>query len=340
MSSLVAHRSKHKGSTYVCNSCIHPFSDPTTPETYIPFCLQHPPQQVQYPDLDDCKLKFTNVKKQQPVSFFLIVDFESFLTPTDDDDDTRHTKIINEHNVSGFFCHRVTQLDQYRTRPTVYSGEDVMSNFYEHVTNESRETGKIMATNVPMEPLTPQQQSRYTNATVCDNSKQPFTHRNWKVRHHDHLTGQFLFPCCNNCNLQLKSTRTHRGSNQYFLPIIFYNLKNYDAHFIIKNFENLYVEKQSKHGKINYEDIKVIPLNFITFQIDNLRFLDSYQFLSTSLEKLVSLLLKSGKENFGETTKYLGNHDLVFAKGVYPYAYMTDRSKFDETRLPFPPVPP
>ena len=97
------------------------------------------------------------------------------------------------------------------------------------------------------------------------------------------------------------------------------------------------MEKHGKDNKINYEDIKVVPLNsekFITFQIGNLRFLDSYQFLSTSLEELVSLLLKSGKENFVETVKYLGDHDLVFAKGVYPYAYMTDRSKFDETRLP------
>jgi len=294
---------------------------------------------IQYPDPDDCTLKFANEKKQHPVSFFLIADFESFLTPTDNDDDeqdTRHTKIISEHNVSGFCCHRVTQLDQYRTPPTLYSGEDVMSKFHEHVTNDSKEIGKIMASNLSMEPLTPQQQSQYTNATVCGNCKQPFTHRNWKVRHHDHLTGKFLFPCCNDCNLQLKSTRTHRGSDQFFLPVIFHNLKNYDSHFIMKNFEK-YVEKQSKDGKIKYDDIKVIPLNsekFITFQIGNLRFLDSYQFLSTSLEDLVSLLLKSGKQKFVETIKYLGDHDLVFAKGVYPYAYMTDRSKFDETRLP------
>ena len=83
------------------------------------------------------------------------------------------------------------------------------------------------------------------------------------------------------------------------------------------------METHGKNNKINYEDSKVIPLNsekFIMFQIGNLRFLDSYQFLSTSLEELVSLLLKSGKENFVETIKYLGDHDLVFAKGVYPYA--------------------
>ena len=193
-----------------------------------------------------------------------------------------------------------------------------MTKFYEHVTSESTEIGKIMATNLPMQPLTPQQKSHYTNTTICHNCKQPFDHSNWKVRHHDHLTGQFLFPCCNNCNLQLKSTRTHCGSDQFFLPVIFHNLKNYDSHYIIKNFEKKYVEKHGKDNKINYEDIKVIPLNsekFITFQIGNLRFLDSYQFLATSLEELVSLLLKSGKENFVETIKYFGLHDLVFAKG-------------------------
>jgi len=54
----------------------------------------------------------------------------------------------------------------------------------------------------------------------------------------------------------------------------------------------------------------------------------------TSLENLVSLLLKSGREKFVNTTKYLGNEDLIFAKGVYPYTYMTSREKFDETKLP------
>ena len=97
------------------------------------------------------------------------------------------------------------------------------------------------------------------------------------------------------------------------------------------------MEKHDKDNKITYEDIKVIPLNsekFITFEIGNLRFLDSYQFLSTSLEELVSLLLKSGKQNFVETKKYMGEHDLVFAKGIYPYSYMISPKEFEERELP------
>jgi len=31
---------------------------------------------------------------------------------------------------------------------------------------------------------------------------------------------------------------------------------------------------------------------------------------------------------------YLGDHDLVFAKGVFPYSYFTDSTKFDDTCLP------
>jgi len=48
----------------------------------------------------------------------------------------------------------------------------------------------------------------------------------------------------------------------------------------------------------------------------------------------LSLLLKDSKERFRHTTKYLGSDDIVFSKGVYPYSYMTDRRRFDETELP------
>ena len=48
----------------------------------------------------------------------------------------------------------------------------------------------------------------------------------------------------------------------------------------------------------------------------------------------MSLLLKSGREKFAHTIKHLRNHNLIFAKGVYPYSYMTGTEKFGETQLP------
>jgi len=81
----------------------------------------------------------------------------------------------------------------------------------------------------------------------------------------------------------------------------------------------------------------VTPLNsekYLSFQVGNLRFIDSFQFLSTKLENLVSLLMKSGRDKFTHTIKHLGDHDLVFAKGIYPYSYMSGPEKFVDTQLP------
>ena len=97
----------------------------------------------------------------------------------------------------------------------------------------------------------------------------------------------------------------------FFLPVIFHNQKNYDSHFIVKHFEKRYVEHRNTSKKVSYDDVKVIPLNsekYMMFEIGYIRFLDSYQFLSTSLENLVSLLLKSGRDKFANTTKYLSDH--------------------------------
>ena len=178
--------------------------------------------------------------------------------------------------------------------------------------------------------------SRHRSAVTCQNCHTHFTHQNHKVRHHCHVTGQYLFPACNNCNLQLKPQKC--TDKKYFLPIIFHNLTNFDAHFVIKFFDKQYTSRRSnKNGKISYDDVKIIPLNgerFLQFQIGNLKFLDSFQFLSTSLENLVALLLKSGKQNFSHTVKYMGDNEFTFSKGVYPYNHMTDRSKFEESQLP------
>ena len=278
-----------------------------------------------------------------------------------DDDQTSGTKIIDEHCVSGFACYRVTEHEQYQTEPTVYSGPDVMKKFYQHIMRESDEIGRIIKAGLDMTPLTSEEQSIYDAATVCGNCDKVFTSANWKVKHHCHVSGRFMFAACNNCNLQLKMSKrrkyhasdTDLGDNgdsevdgddaaesykeNYFLPVVFHNLKSYGAHFVIRHFQNKYTQHQNKNGKVSFDDINVIPLNgekYMMFEVGKLRFLDSFQFLSTSLDELVSLLLKSGKDKFKHTTKYLGNDDIVFSKGVYCYSYMTGRDKFAETKLP------
>jgi len=286
---------------------------------------------VKYPNPADSVLKFKSIQKQHPVPFYLVCDFESFLTPSntvddeEDDVDTSSGRIrtIDEHKVSGFCCHRVTSYPQYQTPPKVYSGaDDVMEVFYQHVLNEMNIINWIVADNVEMLPFTPEQEAEFEAATICGNFEKPFTDDNNNVRHHCHISGKFLFPCCNNCNLQLKpiarskkkrqdkiekrlkagkkrhlQTTAEWAADQYeehfFLPIIFHNLKNYDVHFVIKHFQKKYTEYTMPDQKKKYGNINIIPLNkekYLQLEIRELRFLDS-----TSLEELVSFLLKAGK---------------------------------------------
>ena len=87
---------------------------------------------------------------------------------------------------------------------------------------------------------------------------------------------------------------------------------------------------------MKYGDVKLITLNSeknLQVQIGNVVFLDSYQFLSTSLDALVASLAKSGKENFRHTTKFVGDQDYLFQKVFFCYNYMTDRSMFGDTVL-------
>jgi len=339
-SRLLGDRTKHGKSNFVCNSCLNVFSAQRVLDEHIPHCLRHSPQQTVYPnpaDPDECTVRFVDHDKEHPLKFYLVCDFESFLEPTVQvPKQDAKTHIIDEHSVSGFCCYRVTDIPQYQTPPTLYSGPDVMSHFYDHIISESDTISEILSQQIPLSDMSDDDKRRHQAATTCINCNSPFTHQNYKTRHHCHLTGQYLFPACNNCNLQLKPKKCK--DNKYFLPIIFHNGSRYDSHYIVKHFAKQYTQKMSAKGqKVTYEDVKIIPLNgerFLQFQIANIKFLDSFQFLSSSLKNLVSLLLKDGKHNFHHTTKYMGDHDLVFAKGVYPYSYMTDRSKFDETQLP------
>ena len=66
---------------------------------------------------------------------------------------------------------------------------------------------------------------------------------------------------------------------------------------------------------------------------NHLTFIDSFQFMSSSLDKLVGNLpdesFKYTKERFEKEI-----FQIIKQKGVYPYDYMDSFDKFNETELP------
>ena len=115
--------------------------------------------------------------------------------------------------------------------------------------------------------------------------------------------------------------------DSYIIPVIFHNLKGYDSHLIMKYVTHVYAPK-------SIDVISTTSDKFLSFQIGSLRFIDSLQFLTASLDTLVQSLTADGRVKFSHTARHFPDSDLVFAKGNYPYEYMDGRDKFLLTELP------
>jgi len=77
--------------------------------------------------------------------------------------------------------------------------------------------------------------------------------------------------------------------DSYLLPIIFHNQTAYDGYFVLKFFKKEYACYTAKNDKVHYVDVGVIPLNTekcMSLRIGNLLFVDSFQFMTTSLDEL------------------------------------------------------
>ena len=113
-------------------------------------------------------------------------------------------------------------------------------------------------------------------------------------------------------------------SVKWWKNILTKNLKNYDSHLIMKELDRFNL-------KINF-----VPYGlekYISVTINNkLSFIDSLQFLSSSLDSLIKNL---SKNDFKYLTQEFNNNvlDLVKRKWSYHYEYMSDFEKFKEEFL-------
>jgi hypothetical protein len=323
MSRLVASRTKRDGKSFVCDYCLHVFTVKSAFDRHVPECNVHAPQRVVYPKAGST-LAWKSPAKTDRVPFVIYADFESFLVPGTSTD---LKNAINSHEVSGFCCHTVSKFEEYQTAPTCYSGENVMDHFFKHLFNERDRISKILSINKPMEKLSDEQLKAHNEAVVCNVCDKAFTETNCKIKDHCHLSGSFRQTCCNSCNMQLKPAHMQENKKRSFvMNVVIHNLKGYDAHLILKNFNKYMADK--------YNDIKVIACNserYISFSFGCFRFIDSCQFLLASLDELVTNL---PPEQFFQTTQWCKYPELMRSKGIYPYEYMTCRERFRETSLP------
>ena len=101
------------------------------------------------------------------------------------------------------------------------------------------------------------------------------------------------------------------------MGVITKNKEDYIS-FSIKVEVNRYI---NKNGKEKSKEIE-------------LRFIDSFKFMSSSLDSLINNLARGGSQFFGFEEYSENQYKLFIKKGIYPYEYMTDWDKFKEMKLP------
>ena len=252
------------------------------------------------------------------------------------------TTEINKHTPSGYSLFTYCSFDESKNKLNYYRGEDCMKKFCKDLRTHA--TKIINYERKKMMLLTIKEEIYHNKQKICYICKKEFDNndkKQQKVRDHCHYTGKYRGAAHNICNLRYKVPKE--------IPVVFHNGSTYDYHFIIKelvkefdgNFDCL-SEKTAKYTtfsaplkkKIENKDIE------ITYKI---KFIDSYRFMSSSLSKLNCNTYYKKKfnkdliKNFRNTYSFCDNDInkfvLLLRKGVYPYEYVDNWEKFDETSL-------
>ena len=280
-------------------------------------------------------------------------DTESIIRPTTTPTTNSNTTQTSEH-VPCSFAYVIIRSDG-RVHSEQYRGEDAMDVFFQWLEEELVEIREDLKKERPLE-MTHRDWDTHHSATECWICDGPFEdyhpgdkHGLWKVKDHDHITGEYRGAAHSKCNLLLRIEPYHTP-----IPVFFHNLKNYDSHHLISAVGRteekkttitdndgvpiMKKDKKDNETPVTVNDGKISGIcqnmeKLISFSWGQFRFVDSYAFLSSSLDRLVT---NTPKEDLSITRQRFpaSQFDLVTRKGVYPYEYMTDFDRFDEMELP------
>ena len=258
-------------------------------------------------------LKFKHHFKKLPLPFITYADFECFTIPVNScqpNPEKSYTTSYQKHEPSGFCLYLKGLVGNFK--PIVCTkkkpDEDISKKFIEYVVKLTHKIYKDYYQKPKPYNLTKEEEKEFQSASICHICEEEFsidkkTNKIVKVRDHCHFTGKYRGAAHNQCNLSRRKP--------LILPVIFSNLQGYDAHLFIKQLakvkgdlssipttEEKYISF-SKHIHVDqYHSKKYEKVLFKNFEI---RFIDSFKFLQTSLSNLVSNLQPSNLQIFKKT---------------------------------------
>ena len=365
---LCSAENKHNGETFFCLRCITPHSSERTLSDHLIHCkgVDAPPRHAVFPqateDGSPPTIQFKNIQHLMKAPYVIYADTEAIIKPTASSTTDSNTVQTSEHVPCSFAC-TVVRSDGQVTSECLYRGEDAMDVFFDWLEQELENIREDLK-HIRPRRMTEEEQEAHNNTGkcwICDGPFKPYKdgdcHGLWKVKDHCHITGEYRGAAHSKCNQQLRIDPFRTP-----IPVVFHNLKNYDSHHLISAIgrtEEKTTICTDKNGQaiigkdkpVTVTDGKISAIvqnmeKLISFSWGQFRFVDSYAFLSSSLDKLVQ---NTPKKDLRITRQQYPNRcylsqsrrllndtkfHLVTQKGVYPYEYMDSLDRFDEKELP------
>ena len=330
---------------HICKKCLTHFSKLNLFEKHITYCSQNETVAVKMPTKTTI-LNFQNHFKKLPIPFVVYADFECFTKPINScqpNPNHSFTQEYQKHEPSGY-CLYLKGLDgiNLNFKPIVNTkkieDEDISEKFIKHLKIITHSIYLKYYKNPKPLKLTPEEEKDFKSTKMCHICEKDLvckkTGEIFKVRDHCHFTGKYRGAAHNQCNLNCRKP--------LILPVVFHNLQGYDSYLFIKELAKLkgelscipsteekYISFSKKMKVREYNSRK----NGATLPIKlEIRFIDSFKFLQTSLAKLVSNLKPTDFKNIN--TYFKENTSLLTRKGFYPYDYVSSIDILQETKLP------
>ena len=343
--SFMFKQTKHKSKKNFCMNCLQCFSSKEVLDAHRKDCIvTNGKQAIKMPNEDENGVEFINRRKQIPVPFVIYTDFEaitkknkkSVVDESKDKGNVSYTKAYQTHIDCGYgykvVCHYDWKLSK---KSKIYRGKGAVYKFMENMLEEVGYCKKMVKRHFNKNlKATNDDLRNFNESSECYICKVKYVEGEKPIMDHCRITGKYMGSAHDACCSKLRM-----NPDKIRVPIIFHNLRGYNSHLIMQQIGKIAKDKSyvDKNGERKNLKINAIPNNmerYMAFMLgNNLTFIDSFQFMSSSLDKLVSNMRKEDLK-YTSMAFYGYKLDLMSKKGIYPCDFMDSMEKFENKELP------
>ena len=185
---------------YVCPRCLSTFNKQQKKlDTLINECRTKKSVHVTFSDKE--KLEFTNTERQIKHAFVIYADFESTLEKIhtfEANSMKSYIQRIQKHTANSFCVYTKCEQNEYSKLET-YVGPNASEELFKYIRLETQRIYDLQTRNCDMY-LADEDYRAYSKAQRCYICDKTFAEKDYKVKDHNHLRGEYRGPVHHSCN--------------------------------------------------------------------------------------------------------------------------------------------